>query len=153
MIQTLIELLNEAHLMELEAADQYRIYHFELENRGLGQFASKMKEIAMVEMKHAEKLAERILSLKGEPILESNKVPKKGQDIPEMLDACMVLEEKIVRLYHEARGISVFENDPKSKDLFKELLFEEEGHLRFFKNIKEHVNKNGVDYIASLIDG
>jgi len=136
--------------MELEAADQYRVHYFELENKGFDQFASKMKEMARVEMGHAEKLAERILSLKGEPILESNKVPKKGQDIPEMLDTCMALKEKTVRLYQEALVISVSENDPKSKDLFKEFLFDEEGQLRFFKNIKEHVNQHGVAYMASL---
>ncbi len=58
MIQTVIDLLVEARLRELEAIDQYMIHRHELKNRGLDQLASKIEEIAIVKMKHAEKLAE-----------------------------------------------------------------------------------------------
>jgi bacterioferritin len=92
MIQTVIDLLTEARLRELEAIDQYMIHHDELENKDLGKLASQIKEIAVAKVKHAEKLAERILFLKGEPISETDATSKKGQEIPEMLATDVALE-------------------------------------------------------------
>jgi len=150
MIQTVIDLLNEARLRELEAINQYMIHHYELENKDFGKLAFKIKEIAIVEMKHAEKLAERILFLKGEPTSKPDATPKKGQEIPEMLATDIVLEGRAVKMYNEAAVICGSEKDQKSKDLFEELLSDEEGHLNFFENIKDHVDKLGAAYIATL---
>ena len=150
MIQTVIDLLDEARLRELEAINQYMIHHDELENKDFGKLASKIKEIAIVEMKHAERLAERILFLKGEPLSKPDATPKKGQEIPEMLATDIVLESKAVKMYNEAAGICASEKDQKSKDLFEELLGDEEGHLNFFENIKDHVDKLGAAYGTTL---
>ena len=148
MIQTVIELLSEAHLRKLEAINQYMIQHDELENKDFGKLASQIKEIAIVEMKHAEKLAERILFLKGEPILETDATSKKGQEIPEMLATDIFLERRAVKMYSEAAVICGFEKDQKSKDLIEDLLSDEESHLHFFENIKDHVDKLGAAYIG-----
>ena len=150
MIQTVIDLLNEARLRELEAINQYMIHHYELENKDFGKLATKVKEVAIVEMKHAEKLAERILFLKGEPLSKPDATPKKGQEIPEMLATDMALERQAVKMYNEAVVICASEKDEKSKDLFEELLGDEEGHLNFFENIKDHVDKLGAAYVATL---
>jgi bacterioferritin len=150
MIQTVIDLLTEARLRELEAIDQYMIHHDEIENKGLDKLATKIKEIAVAKMKHAEKLAERILFLKGEPISELDTIPKKGQEVPEMLATDMALERQAVKMYNEAAVICSSEKDRKSKDLFGEFLSDEEGHLNFFENIKDHVDKLGAAYIATL---
>jgi bacterioferritin len=150
MIQTVIDLLTEARLRELEAIDQYMIHHYEMENKGLDKLATKIKEIAVAKMKHAEKLAERILFLKGEPISETDATSKKGQEIPEVLATDIALERQTVKMYKEAAVICASEKDQKSKDLFEEFLNDEEGHLSFFENIKDHVDKLGADYIATL---
>jgi bacterioferritin len=101
-------------------------------------------------MKHAEKLAERVLFLRGEPISKPNTISQKGQEIPEMLATDIVLERQAVKMYIEAAVICAFEKDQKSKELFEELLSDEEGHLNFFKNIKDYVDKHGAAYIATL---
>ena len=150
MIQTVIDLLNEARLRELEAIDQYMIHHDELENKDFGKLAFQIKEIAVVEMKHAEKLAERILFLKGELLSKPNTTPKKGQEIPEMLATDIALKGRAVKMYNEAAVICASEKDQKSKDLVEDLLSDEEGHLHFFENIKGHVDKLGAAYIATL---
>jgi len=150
MIQTVIDLLTEARLRELEAIDQYMIHHDELENKDLGKLASQIKEIAVAKVKHAERLAERILFLKGEPISETDATSRKGQEVPEMLATDMVLERRAVRMYNEAAAIFASEKDQKSKDLFEELLRDEEDHLHFFENIKAHVDKLRTAYIATL---
>jgi bacterioferritin len=150
MIQTVIDLLIEARLRELEAIDQYMTHHDELENKDLGKLATKIKEIVLVKTKHAEKLAERILFLKGEPLPKPNTIPQKSQEIPEMLATDIALEGQVVKMYNEAAGICVYEKDQKSKDLFEELLSEEQGHLNFFENIRDDVDKLGAAYIATL---
>jgi len=150
MIQTVIDLLNEGRLRGLEAINQYMIHHYELENKDFGKLASKIKEIAIVKMKDAEKLAERILFLKGEPTSKPDTTPQKGQEILEMLATDIVLESKAVKMYNEAAVICASEKDQKSKDLFEELLSDEEGHLNFFENIKDHMDKLGAAYIATL---
>jgi bacterioferritin (cytochrome b1) len=95
MIQTVIDLLTEARLSELEAIGQSMVHHDELENNDLGQLAAQIKEIAVAKMKQAEKLAERILVLKGEPLSKTNATTKRGQKIPEMLATDMVLRQAL----------------------------------------------------------
>jgi bacterioferritin len=152
MIQTVIDLLTEARLRELEAIDQYMIHHDEMENRGLDKLATMIKEIAVAKMKHAEKLVERILFLKGEPISETDVTSKVGQEILEMLATDMALERQAVKMYSEAAVICGCEKDKKSKDLFEEFLSDEEGHLNFFETIKDHVDKLDAAYIAAVTD-
>jgi bacterioferritin len=145
-----VDLLNEARQRELTAISQYMIHHYELEDRDFGKLASKIKEIAIAEMKHAEKLAERIAFLKGVPTSKPDATSKKGQQIPEMLATDIALETQAVRMYNDAAVICAAEKDQKSKDLFEELLGEEEGHLDFFEKIKDHVDKLGAAYLATL---
>jgi bacterioferritin len=145
-----IDLLNETRLRELEAIDQYMLHHDGMENKCLDKLATKIKEIAVAKTKHAEKLAERILFLKGKPISKVDKTPIKGQEIPEMLATDMALERQAVKTYNEAAVICASEKDQKSKDLFEDFLSDEQGHLNFFENIKDHVDKLGAGYIATL---
>jgi bacterioferritin len=150
MNQRVIDLLNQARSAELGAISQYMIHHYELEDQDFGRLAAKIKEIAIVEMKHAEKLAERILFLKGEPTSKPDISPKKGQDMADLLATNVALEAKAVKMYNEAAAVCGAEKDQKSKDLFEELVADEEGHLNIFENIKDHVDKLGAAYIATL---
>ena len=119
------------------------IHHYELEDKDFGKLATRLKEIAIVEMKHAEKLAERILFLKGKPTLKPDILPNKGQTIQELLATDVALEAKAIRMYNEAAAICASEKDHKSKDLFEELIADEEEHLNIFENIKDHVDQMG----------
>ena len=150
MNEKVIYLLNQARSAELGAINQYMIHHYELEDQDYGKLASKIKEIAIIEMKHAAKLAERILFLKGEPTSKPDVTPKKGQDIMELLATDVALEAKAVKMYNEAAAICAAERDHRSKDRFEELIADEEGHWNFFENRKGHVDKMGAAYLATL---
>ena len=151
MSQKVIDLLNKARSRELTAISQYMAQHYELEDSDFGKLASKFKEIAIVEMKHAEKLAERILFLKGEPTSKPDGVAKKGQKVSEMLNTNMALEAAAMKMYNEAAMVCAAEKDQISKELFEELLKEEEDHLNYFENTKDHVDKLGAAYLATLV--
>ena len=150
MSQKVIDLLNKARSRELTAISQYMAHHYELEDQDFGKLATKIKEIAIQEMKHAERLAERILFLKGEPTSKPDGLAKKGQKIPEMLTTNIALETQAIKMYNEASVTCAAEKDQISKELFEELLKEEEVHLNTFENIKSHVDKLGAAYLATL---
>jgi len=151
MSKKVINSLNEARSRELTAISQYMAQHYELEDSDFGKLASKFKEVAIAEMKHAEKLADRILFLKGEPTSKPDGVAKKGQQIPEMLITNIGLEAQAIKMYNDASVVCASEKDQISKELFEELLKDEEGHLDYFENIKDHVDKLGASYLATLI--
>jgi bacterioferritin len=151
MSQKIIDLLNKARSRELTAISQYMAQHYELEDSDFGKLASKFKEIGIAEMKHAEKLAERILFLKGEPTSKPDAVAKKGQKIPEMLTTNMALESAAMKMYNEAAMVCAAEKDQISKELFEELLKDEEDHFNYFENVKDHIGKLGAAYLATLV--
>jgi len=151
MSQKIIDLLNKGRARELTAISQYMAQHYELEDQDFGKLASKLKEISIQEMKHAEKLAERILFLKGEPTSKPDGVAKKGQKIPEMLTTNMALESAAMKMYNEAAMVCAAEKDQISKELFEELLKDEEDHFNYFENVKDHIGKLGAAYLATLV--
>ena len=150
MNKKVIDLLNQAREREIGAISQYMIHHYELEDKDFGKLASKLKETAIAEMKHAEKLAERILFLKGEPTSKPDGLAKKGQEITEMLMTDIGLESEAIKMYNEAALACSAEKDQISKQLFEELLKDEEDHLDMFENIKDHADKLGASYLATL---
>jgi len=152
MSKKVIDLLNAARARELSAVQQYMAQHYELEDRGYGKLAKKIKEIAVVEMKHAEKLADRILFLDGVPEYKPDSMPKKGEDIPKLLATDIGIEAKAVDMYNDAATVCAAEKDQGSKDLFEELIADEEDHVDFFENSKDMVDKLGASYIATLAD-
>jgi bacterioferritin len=150
MSKKVIDLLNGARSRELTAISQYMSQHYELEDSDFGKLASKFKEVAIAEMKHAEKLADRILFLKGEPTSKPDGVAKKGQQIPEMLTTNIDLEQQAILMYNVAAMVCASEKDQISKEVFEDLLKDEEGHLNYFENIKDHVDKLGASYLVTL---
>lgn len=151
MSKKVIDLLNGARSRELTAISQYMAQHYELEDQDFGKLGSKLKEIAIQEMKHAEKLAERILFLGGEPTSKPDGLAKKGQKIQDMLAVDIGLETQAIKMYNDASVICAAEKDQISKEVFEDLLKDEEEHLNYFENEKNHVEKLGAAYLATLV--
>jgi bacterioferritin len=101
-------------------------------------------------MKHAEAFAERILFLKGTPTSKPDGEAKKGQTIEAMLATDIGLESQAIKMYNEAAEVCAQDKDQISKQLFEKILGEEEDHLNFFDNTKDHVDKLGGTYLATL---
>lgn len=148
--EKVIELLNQARGRELTAILQDMAQHYELEDQDFGKLAGKMKEIAIAEMKHAEDLAERILFLGGVPISKPDGKTMRGQEIVDMLATDVLLESGAVEMYNAASVVCAEERDQISKELFDRLLGEEEEHLDYFENVKDHVDRMGAAYLATL---
>ena len=69
-----------------------------------------------------------------------------------MLATDIALETQAIAMYNDAAVVCAAEKDQISKKLFEKLLAEEEAHVDFFDNTKEHVDKLGAAYISTLAD-
>jgi len=152
MSKKVIDALNNARSLELTAISQYMSQHYELDNQGFGKLASKIKDIAIVEMRHAEALAERILFLDGDPIYKPAELVKKGEEIAALLQTDIDLEAGGIRAYNDAAAVCAAEKDHVSVQLFESLLDKEEDHIDYFQKTLEHVQKLGAPYLATLMD-
>jgi bacterioferritin len=128
-----IEYLNAALRSELTAVSQYWL-HFRLqEDWGYGRLAAKSRAESIEEMHHADKLIARILFLEGHPNLQKLDPIRTGQTLRETLECDLAAEHEARALYLAARNHCDGVGDHVSKQLFEELLADEEGHIDFLE--------------------
>lgn len=143
-----IELLNLAVGEELLAVDQYMYFHFVCDDRGYDPLAAIFKRLAIVEMTHVERLAERILFLKGDVIMKRPEGAQQIQDVKGMLARAMELEEGSVKAYNERARMCGENLDSVSKKLFEDLVAEEENHYDVFDTEEDNMKEFGENYLA-----
>jgi bacterioferritin len=86
-----IALLNHAVADELQAVHQYMYFHFHLDDQGLAPLSALFKQTAIQEMMHVEKLADRILFLKGEVQMAASGPVEKITEPMAMLKKAMAM--------------------------------------------------------------
>ena len=148
--EKVIEVLNKARSMELQAIHQYMNQHYGLDDMDYGELAGNMKLIAIDEMKHAEALAERVKELGGEPTTELAGSVEKEQDIKTVYSFNSGEEEGAIDAYNEFAKVCRENNDTISMKLFERLIDEEQEHLNYFDDIGEHIEKLGEAYLARI---
>jgi len=143
-----IELLNKAVADELSAVHQYMYFHFHCDDQGYDLLANLFKRTAIAEMLHIERLAERILFLKGEvEIIASNKV-QKLTEIEDMLKLAAKMEEDSTKEYNLWANECAVNADSVSKQLFESLIIEEETHFDQYDTELDNMKKFGPNYLA-----
>jgi bacterioferritin len=128
-----IATLNQALFEELTALSQYFIHAEMCENWKFGKLAKLDRKLSIVEMKHAEKLIERILFLDGTPNMTSPTKLKIGKTVEEQLANDLEAELGAVKDYNAAATLSRAEGDSGSADLFTSILKDEEEHTDFLE--------------------
>ncbi len=128
-----IEYLNAALRSELTAVSQYWLHYRLQEDWGFGKVAAKSRAESLEEMHHADKLIERIIFLEGHPNLQKLDPLRIGQTLRETLDADLAAEHDARTLYMEARDHCEKVSDYASKNLFEELIADEEGHIDYLE--------------------
>lgn len=139
-----IEQLNLALRDELTAVNQYFLHAEMAENWGYRKYSKNIKKQSIDEMRHAEKLMERILFLDGTPSMEPMSL-SIGQTVREMIESDLKLELGAVASYNEAIKISVENQDNGSRDLFVRLLKDEEGHVDWLEAQLHQINEIGYE--------
>ncbi len=124
-----IELLNEALKNELTAVNQYWLHYRLLDNKGIKKLAEFERHESIDEMKHADRLTERILFLDGFPNFQMLGRLRIGETVEEILRADLELEMEAVEQLKGAIGHCESVRDYASRDLFAEILTNEEEHV------------------------
>jgi bacterioferritin len=134
--QKLKDMLNAAIAREIQVSVQYMWQHVQW--AGVDHFAvsEKFKEIAVEEMKHAEKIAERLWYLGGVPTTKPTPI-KVGGELWEMVDNDIDAEEEAMAMYKDIEKLADSEGDPTTRFIFEEILEQEEDHHDFFTSLKE----------------
>lgn len=148
--EKVIEYLNAALRSELTAVSQYWLHYRLQEDWGFGRVAAKSREESIEEMHHADKLIERIIFLGGHPNLQKLDALRIGQNLRETLEADLAAEYDARTLYIEARKHCDSVGDYVSKNLFEELIADEEGHIDFLETQLELMAKIGEERYGLL---
>ncbi len=139
-----IEELNHALREELTAINQYFIHAEMCENFGYERLSKYIKKQSIGEMKHAEKLIERILFLDGTPSMEPMAL-NIGQTVKQMIENDLALEINAVAMYNKAVAVARAENDNGSRELLEKLVMDEEEHVDWLEAQVHQMKEMGYE--------
>ena len=143
-----IDYLNKGLRSELTAINQYWL-HFRLLNHwGLLEMAKQWRKESIEEMHHADRFTDRILFLDGFPNMQVLDPLHIGQNVKEVLDCDLAAENSARALYQEAATHCQSVKDYVTRDLFEQLMHDEEEHIDFLETQLDLVAKLGVQLYA-----
>ena len=145
-----IEFLNIALKNELTAINQYFLHYRMLDNWGVKRLAKWEYEESIDEMKHADKLAERILFLDGLPNFQLLGRLRIGETVEEVLKADLALEEEALPPLRDAIVHCEKVRDFVSRDLFTHILENEEEHVDHLETQFEMIRQMGLENYIQL---
>ncbi len=143
-----IELLNKAAADELSAIHQYMYFHFHCDDQGFDLLAGLFKRTAIEEMMHVEKLADRILFLKGDVDMKLAQKVQNLKNVKDMLELARKMEEESAKEYNIWANECAQNADAISKQLFESLVADEERHFDQYDTELDNVAKFGANYLA-----
>jgi bacterioferritin len=143
-----IHLLNKSIAGELQAVHQYMYFHFVLEDQGLPHLADLFKRIAVKEMAHVEIAAARILFLKGDVEMEVAGPVEKLSDPEAMLSKTMAMELDSAWAYNQAAVAVGAKSDAGTKQIFEQLVRDEEEHFAQLERERDHIKRFGSGYLV-----
>jgi len=138
-----IDYLNRGLRSELTAVSQYWLHYRLQDNWGLGRVAEKSRKESIEEMHHADKFIDRIIFLEGHPNLQVLDPLRIGETPKETLECDLAAELEAIALYKEARDYCEGVKDFVSKNLFEELIADEEGHTDYLETQLDLLNRIG----------
>jgi len=131
-------MLNKAIAREIQVSIQYMWQHIQVMGvKGIA-VQDKFKQTAISEMKHAEKIAERLWYLGGTPTTKPDSI-FVGGTLKEFLENDTKAEEEAITMYKSIIGMAQKEGDVTTAFIFKEILEDEEEHHDLFTTMLEEV--------------
>lgn len=150
--EKLIESLNARLSEELGAINQYFVHAEMCEDWGYGALQGVIKKRSIQEMKHAEKLIERILFLEGQPIVSKLDKISIGKQVEQMHTFDLAAEVRAIKGYNDSIRLAAEVGDNGTKTMLEALLKEEEEHLDWLEAQQDQIEQMGIQlYLAEKI--
>lgn len=138
---------------ELTATSQYFLHYRVLQHWGLGKLARKEYEESVGEMKHADRLMARILTLDGMPHLQDLGKLLIGEDVPDILDCDLRLERAAQVTIKEGMAACEAARDYVSRGILQDVLDDTEAHIDFLETQIDLLGKVGLpNYLQTQMD-
>ena len=150
--EKVLQCLNESLKAELTAINQYFLHAAMCHNWGYERLAKKQRQESIEEMKHADKLLERILFLEGTPNMTDLYPIQIGANVKQQLENDLALELRAVPQLNDAIQTAVAAGDNASRELFEEILVDEEEHVDYLEGQLGIIKEIGLElYLAQQI--
>jgi bacterioferritin len=148
----IIETLNDVLTAELTAVNQYFIHAKMCANWGFGRLADHVQHESIDEMKHADRLIERILFLEGVPNMQRLFPIKVGETVREQFELDLQVEREAVQRFNAAIALAVSVGDNASRAMLEEMLVSEEEHADWLETQIEAMRQVGEqNYLAQQL--
>lgn len=145
----IIKELNARMAEELGATVQYMLHAEMCADWGYGKLHEVLEKRAITEMRHWEKLVERILFLEGKPSVTNMGPVHIGEDVPTVHRHDLKAEHDAVKLYNEAIQLCASAGDNATKVLLEAILKDEEGHVDWIETQLGLVEQLGLENYLS----
>ena len=147
-VQKVIDALNTARGMELQAISQYMVQHYTLDEMDYGKLCAYQKLIAIDEMRHAEKFAERVKELGGAPNCEKAGPIEQPQELKQIYPFDIGMESDTIEVYDKFAKLCHECGDATTASIFEDVIREEEIHLGYYQQTANHIDKLGDAFLA-----
>jgi bacterioferritin len=149
----ILELLNEQLTSELTAINQYFLHAKMQANWGFTKLAEHTRAESMDEMRHAERITDRILFLEGLPNYQKLLPLRIGQTVREQFQADLAVEMEVVERLRPGITLCREKGDMTTATLFEHILADEEGHIDYLETNLELIDKLGEQlYLSQLVE-
>ena len=144
-----IEMLNAVLTSELTAINQYFIHYKMCENWGYKRLSSKKRHESIDEMKHADRVIERILFLDGTPNMQRLSPVRVGEHPIEQHEVDLALELDAVKRLNQGIALAVSKGDNGTRDLLESILHEEEDGIDWLESQLHLARQLGTELYLS----
>jgi len=148
-----VDFLNRVLRNELTAINQYFLHSRMLKNWGVSRLAKHEYEESVDEMKHADRLVERILFLEGLPNLQDLNKLLIGETVKEVLDCDLRLEHEAIPLVREAIACCEQQSDYVTRELLEDILEGEEEHVDWLETQLGLIDTMGLENFVQFQSG
>lgn len=149
----IIEKLNDLLADELTAINQYIVHSEMCANWGYERLHNADEKRAIDEMKHTEKLIERILFFEGPPIVSNLMQINIGDDVENQHENDWSSEEGAIKSYNDGIRLATEVGDNGTRELLESILKDEEEHIDWLEAQLDQIQQMGIqNYLVEQID-